>query len=177
MLDRHQPESTHLLYPARRKNDACLVAMRAETDRYMAAIRGKLKLVEENSMVSERLTAQQAATGLKVALRVIGNWDATQSQACRILRISPATYRRAVRGFAAGQRLDRDQQQRIVLVLGIHASLRTVFSNRENVKGFTGFKNDNSFFAGRSPLEVMAQGDMISLYETFKRIQHLRLAC
>ncbi|WP_191830511.1 antitoxin Xre-like helix-turn-helix domain-containing protein [Pseudomonas fluorescens] len=124
----------------------------------------------------ERLTEQQGTTGLKVALRIIGGWEATPSQACRILRISPATYRRASRGTAAGQRLDQDQQQRIGLVLGIHASLRTVFSNQANVKGFPGFKNDNPFFAGRSPLEVMAQGDMISLYETYKRIEHLELA-
>lgn len=127
-------------------------------------------------MVSERLTEQQATTGLKVALRIIGGWEATQIQACRILRISPSTYRRATRDFAAGQRLDQDQQQRIGLVLGIHASLRSVFSNQENVKGFPGLKNDDPFFAGRSPLEVMSSGDMISLYETFKRIEHLELA-
>nr|WP_314876907.1 antitoxin Xre-like helix-turn-helix domain-containing protein [uncultured Pseudomonas sp.] len=126
--------------------------------------------------IGEHLTEQQATTGLKVALRIIGGWEATQVQACRILRISPSTYRRATRGFAAGQRLDHDQQQRIGLVLGIHASLRSVFSNQENVKGFPGLKNDNPFFAGRSPLEVMSSGDMISLYETFKRIEHLELS-
>lgn len=124
-------------------------------------------------MSGERLTEQQAITGLKVALRIIAGWDATQSQACRILRISPATYRRATRGLAAGQRLDHDQRQRIGWVLGIHASLRKAFSNPENVKGFPGFRNNNPFFAGRSPLDVMAQGDMISLYETFKRIAYL----
>lgn len=122
------------------------------------------------------ISEQQAVIGLKVALRIIGGWEATQSQACRILRISSSTYRRASRGIPAGQRLDKDQQQRIGLVLGIHASLRTVFSDKANVRGFPGFKNDNPFFAGRSPLEIMAQGDMISLYETYRRIEHLRLA-
>ncbi len=138
---------------------------------------GKLLTAEENRVISgERLSEQQATTGLKVALRIIGAWEATPSQACRILRISPATYRRAWRGIAAGQRLDQDQQQRIGMVLGIHASLRMVFSNQANVKGFPRFKNDNPFFAGRSPLEVMAQGDMIALFETYKRIEHLVLA-
>lgn len=102
-------------------------------------------------MSGELLTEQQAITGLKVALRIIAGWDATQRQACRILRISPATYRRATRGFAAGQRLDQDQHQRMGWVLGIHAYLRKIFSNPENVKGFPGFKNNNPFFAGRSP--------------------------
>lgn len=70
----------------------------------------------------EHLTEQQATTSLKVALRIIAGWEATQIQACRILRISPAAYRRATRGFAAGQRLDQDQQQRIGLVLGIQSA-------------------------------------------------------
>lgn len=124
----------------------------------------------------DRLTVQQSITGLKIALQIIAGWKATQNQACRILRISSATYRRASRGLAVGQRLDQDQQQRIGLVLGIHASLRTAFSNQANVKGFPGLKNHNPFFAGRSPLEIMAQGSLISLYETYRRIEHLQSA-
>ncbi|WP_412461137.1 antitoxin Xre-like helix-turn-helix domain-containing protein [Pseudomonas sp. SC11] len=119
------------------------------------------------------LTQEQSSTGLKVALRIINAWQATPAQACSILRISSSTYRRAVKGLAAGRRLDLDQQQRIGLVLGIHASLRVVFTNQANVLGFPALKNDNPFFEGRSPVEVMAQGDLISIYETFKRIQRL----
>lgn len=121
----------------------------------------------------ERLTQEQSSTGLKVALRIINAWQATPAQACSILRISSSTYRRALKGLAVGRRLDLDQQQRIGLVLGIHASLRTVFTNQTNVRGFPAYKNDNPFFKGRSPVEVMAQGGLISIYETFKRIQHL----
>jgi len=32
-------------------------------------------------------------------------------------------------------------------------------------------QNNNEFFNGRSPLEVIESGDIIALYETFKRIQ------
>lgn len=127
-------------------------------------------------MSCERLTEEQSSTCLKVALRIIGGWEATPGQACKILRISPSTYRRASKGCSAGRRLDQDQQQRIGLVLGIHASLRTVFANQANVQGFPSFKNDNPFFDGRSPLEIMSQGDMISLYETYKRIEQLEWA-
>ncbi len=70
-------------------------------------------------------------------------------------------------------RLDRDQQQRIGFVLGIHAMLRSVFSNQANVQSFPRLKNGNEFFEERSPLDVMAQGDMISLYETCKRLEKL----
>ncbi|MGE8436136.1 MAG: antitoxin Xre-like helix-turn-helix domain-containing protein [Pseudomonas palmensis] len=122
---------------------------------------------------SERLTQEQSSTGLKVALRIINAWQATPAQACSILRISSSTYRRALKGRVVGRRLDLDQQQRIGLVLGIHVSLRTVFTNQANVRGFPAFKNGNPFFEDRSPVEVMAQGDLISIYETFKRIKHL----
>ncbi|MNH14465.1 hypothetical protein D3C79_740570 [compost metagenome] len=70
--------------------------------------------------------------------------------------------------------LDADQMQRISFVLNIHATLRLVFDNPGNVYGFASMANDNEFFNGRSPLEIMAQGDMISLYETFRRIDMLR---
>lgn len=58
------------------------------------------------------------------------------------------------------------------LVIGIHGFLRAAFSNQVNVKGF-GFKNANAFFEGRTPLEIMAQGDLISLYETYRRIEQI----
>ncbi|MEG5264899.1 antitoxin Xre-like helix-turn-helix domain-containing protein [Pseudomonas sp. JDS28PS106] len=124
-------------------------------------------------MIDQRLAKEQVSVGLRVALRIIDAWDASPAQACKILRISQSTFRRASRNGVAG-RLDLDQQQRIAMVLGIHASLRTAFTNPANVTGFPSLKNDNTFFDGRSPLEVMSQGDMLSLYETFKRIDHLR---
>lgn len=64
--------------------------------------------------------------------------------------------------------------QRISLVLNIHAALRLVFDNPENVYGFPSMENRHEFFNGRIPLEIMGQGDMILLYETFRRIDALR---
>lgn len=121
------------------------------------------------------LSPNKTAVGLKVALHILHDWQATPAQICSILRISYATYRRAVRAPASPRKLDQDQQQRISLVLNIHASLRSVFHNPANVYGFPGAPNKNAFFDGRSPLEVMAQGAMISLYETYKRIHQLEL--
>tara|TARA_R110000822_G_scaffold114599_1_gene246249 strand:+ start:132 stop:470 length:339 start_codon:yes stop_codon:yes gene_type:complete len=106
---------------------------------------------------------------------ILEKWQASSDQACRILRISRSTYTRArQRDVAWSVSLDFDQMQRISFVLNIHATLRMVFDNPENVYGFPAMANDNSFFNGRSPLEIMAQGDMISLYETFRRIDVLR---
>ena len=54
------------------------------------------------------------------------------------------------------------------------SALRTIFDNPDNLYGFMRMPNDNAFFFGRSPLEVMGSGDMVAVYETFKRIDVLR---
>lgn len=85
----------------------------------------------------------------------------------RILRVSRQSLAKADKGV----RLDRDQLTRISLIFNIHAALRQQFSNPDNAYGFMGMRNNNEFFNGRSPLEVIESGDIIALYETFKRIQ------
>ena len=118
---------------------------------------------------------QQCVAGLRAAVTILDKWAASSEQACRILRISRSTYTRArQRDPAWTVALDADQMQRISFVLNIHAALRLVFDNPQNLYGFPALANHNEFFNGRSPLEIMAQGDMISLYETYRRIDVLR---
>lgn len=117
----------------------------------------------------------QGTVGLRTALNILDRWQASSEQSCRILRISRSTYARALQKDPTWSvSLDTDQLQRISLVLNIHSALRVVFDNPENVYGFVAMGNHNDFFNGRSPLEIMAQGDMIALYETFRRIDVLR---
>ncbi|MCW2097856.1 MULTISPECIES: antitoxin Xre-like helix-turn-helix domain-containing protein [Pseudomonas] len=124
---------------------------------------------------AQALTKDQCVAGLRVAVNILEKWQASGEQACRILRISRSTYTRAKQREAEWSvGLDSDQMQRISFVLNIHAALRLVFDNPENVYGFVTMANDNEFFNGRTPLEVMSQGDMISLYETYRRIDVLR---
>jgi hypothetical protein len=123
----------------------------------------------------QAFTKSQCVIGLRAAVGILEKWSASSEQACRILRISRSTYTRARQQDANwAVALDADQMQRISFVLNIHASLRLIFDNPENVYGFPSMANDNEFFNGRSPLEIMSQGDMISLYETFRRIDVLR---
>lgn len=127
------------------------------------------------SLPAVEFTKDQCVAGLRAALRILDKWQASSEQACRILRVSRSTYTRARQlddSWAIG--LDMDQMHRISFVLNIHAALRTVFDNPDNVYGFPGMENRNEFFNGRKPLDVMAQGDFISLYETFRRIDALR---
>ncbi|MCD4863839.1 MULTISPECIES: antitoxin Xre-like helix-turn-helix domain-containing protein [Pseudomonas] len=123
----------------------------------------------------EQFSKSQSTAGLRAALNILDRWQASSEQSCRILRISRSTYTRALQregNWAVS--LDADQLQRVSLVLNMHSALRLVFDNPENVYGFVAMANHNEFFNGRSPLEIMAQGDMISLYETFRRIDVLR---
>ncbi len=50
---------------------------------------------------------------------------------------------------------------RLSLVMGIHKELRCLFSGPE--RGYVWIGRPNDAFGGRSPLEVMAQGDIFSL--------------
>jgi hypothetical protein len=121
------------------------------------------------------LSKEQCVSGLRTALRILDKWDASSEQACRILRISRSTYTRAKQtGSEWSVGLDMDQMHRISFVLNIHAALRTVFDNPDNVYGFPSMANENEFFNGRKPLDIMAQGDIVSLYETFRRVDALR---
>ena len=124
---------------------------------------------------AQSFTKDQCAAGLRVAVNILEKWQASSEQACRILRISRSTYTRAKQRDAEWSvGLDSDQMQRISFVLNIHAALRLVFDNPENVYGFPAMANNNEFFNGRTPLEIMSQGDMISLFETFHRIDVCR---
>ena len=124
---------------------------------------------------AQDFSREHCVAGLRAALNILDKWGASSEQACRVLRISRSTYTRArQRDSAWSVGLDADQLQRISMVLNIHAALRLVFDNPENVYGFPSMENRNEFFNGRAPLDIMAQGDMISLYETFRRIDALR---
>src|SRR5690606_100224 len=115
----------------------------------------------------------RATVGLRTAMKIMERWGATREQMARILRVSGSTLARAKAGNETIG-LDNDQLDRISYVLNIHAALRLVFDNPDNVYGFVKLNNHNAFFNGRKPLDVMADGSFVSLYETFRRIDGLR---
>jgi uncharacterized protein (DUF2384 family) len=118
-------------------------------------------------------TKDFGSVALRTAVKIMEHWQASSKQIESVLRISRSTYAR-VKELQRPVSLDSDQLARISLVLNIHASLRTIFDNPDNVYGFPSMNNDNAYFDGRSPLEIMAEGSFIQLYETFRRIDALR---
>ncbi len=117
------------------------------------------------------LTFGDRGVVLRTALNILELWKATPQQACSILRVTHSRISRIRQG--KGVKLDRDQLERASIVLNCHASLRHIFENPENVYGFMSMENYNDFFNGRKPLEIMAQGEVLSLFETYKRIDAL----
>ncbi|WP_293265000.1 antitoxin Xre-like helix-turn-helix domain-containing protein [Neptunomonas sp.] len=116
-----------------------------------------------------------AATGLKAAVTIMEKWGASGEQGEAILRVSHSTYARAKKKAQMQEvNLDRDQITRISFILNIHAALRLIFDNPDNLYGFMSMINHNPFFAGRSPLQVMGNGDFVAVYETFRRIDSMR---
>lgn len=133
-------------------------------------------MAETNPPLLE-LTKDHCVAGLCAAVGILDKWGASTDQACGVLRISRSTFVRAMqREPEWAVTLDPDQMQRISFVLNIHAALRLIFDNPKNVYGFVSMANNNDFFKGRSPLEIMTQGDMDSLSETFLRVDALMRA-
>jgi hypothetical protein len=117
----------------------------------------------------------KCAAGLKAAVAILEKWGASGEQATAILRVSRSTYARAKRRDPEWQvSLDEDQLTRISLVLNIHAALRVIFDNPENLYGFMAMANHNAYFHGRSPLQIISSGGILALYDTFRHIDSLR---
>ncbi len=125
---------------------------------------------------AQELDENKIAIGLRTAINILDKWGASVKQTSSILRISASTYAlvQSKENTDWSTSFDADVIQRISLILNIHSALRSIFNNLDNVYGFVGMKNDNHFFNGRSPLEVMVQGDLVSLHEVFKCIDSLR---
>ncbi|ART62741.1 hypothetical protein C8D96_2705 [Kushneria marisflavi] len=126
----------------------------------------------QQDVVSDRA---KCATGLRAVIKILGQWDATGEQIQNILRISPSTLARAKRADREWTiALDRDQVTRMSLVLNMHAALRTVFENPDNLYGFMKMANHNEGFSGDSPLNRMASGDILALMSVASRIDAMR---
>lgn len=111
--------------------------------------------------------------GLKTVLAILDRWGCSAEQQRAILGLPKATYYKYKQKPESAS-LSRDQIERLSYLLNIHAHLRLIFDNPENLYGFMAMKNRNPFFNGKSPLEVIATGRFGHLYETAKQIDSLR---
>ena len=120
-----------------------------------------------------KIDSTVVATGLKTVLNILEKWGCSADQMAAIL----CTSRSAVYKYLKDPKkasLNADQVERISYLLNIHAALRILFENPDNIYGFMSMPNANPGFNGRSPLDVISTGSFGALYETFRRIDALR---
>lgn len=103
---------------------------------------------------------QRLATGLKAAETLLFKWGVPLEL---IQVILPAK--------------EENLEVRISHLLNIHAALRTLFSNEDNVYGFMSRTNNNTFFNGRSPISIIVSGRLSDLEEVRDKIDSLVLRC
>ena len=116
-----------------------------------------------------QLSDQQASTALRVAIKILQLWGVLEQEQSVILGFN----RKNLTEDQMQSALSKDQLSHISLILDIHATLRSVFSNPANQHGFMRMRNNNSFFNGRTPMEIIGSGELKDLYETWHRIKSL----
>jgi uncharacterized protein (DUF2384 family) len=126
-----------------------------------------------SEQTTDTLSPAVASKGLQAVLTILDKWGCAPEQEWNILGMKRSTYYRCREG-GDKPRLSRDQAERISYILNIHAALRVVFDNPENVYGFMSMDNNNPFFNGRTPMALISSGNFGALYEVFKRIDALR---
>ena len=106
------------------------------------------------------ITQDEAEATARAAINLFSKWQISDAEARKILGDLP---QRTFARWKAGQigRIDRDLATRLSLLMGIHKGLRHLFSDHQ--RGYAWVKRPNEVFNGRTPLEIMCEGDMFAL--------------
>lgn len=107
-----------------------------------------------------QITAEEAFAAARAVIVLFEKWGLTDAVARDVLGgLSPRTYAR----WKAGdhKHITRDQATRLSLLMGVHKGLRSLFKDPR--RGYAWMTKPNDIFGGRTPAEIMAQGDMFSL--------------
>lgn len=113
-----------------------------------------------------------AIAGFKAVDKILSLWGCSTMQSQNILKVSKSNYHK-FKCHPETTKLSDDQLERVSHLLNIHQSLHVLFSNPANVNGFMSLKNNNDFFAGRTPIEIISSGRFGDLYEVSRRISVL----
>ncbi len=90
-----------------------------------------------------------ARIGLKAAMSILDKWQCNTAQVEKLLELKFADIE-----LESAPELTRNQLLRISYILNIHARLRIVFSNTDNIYGFMTMINHNAPFNGSTPLDI-----------------------
>ena len=124
----------------------------------------------------QALDSDTASKAFNVAHNIVERWGCNPAQKEALFGMKKSALYQKISAAAEKKaiRLDRDQFDRVSFILNIHQALKLVFSNDENVYGFVNMPNNNPYFNGKTPMEIMETGSLPSLYEVYRRVDSLR---
>jgi hypothetical protein len=107
-----------------------------------------------------RITDEEALALVRAVVGLFRRWNLTDAQACVLLGgLSTATYSRWKRGEIG--RIGVDLATRLANLIGIHKSLRILFTDTSRV--YDWIRRRNEVFGGESALDVMLRGRLTDL--------------
>jgi Protein of unknown function (DUF2384) len=115
--------------------------------------------------------AAQAA--VSSALNIMDKWSCSEKEKMALLGVGRSTLHK-YQAAPSSARLSPDLLERISYLLNIHAVLRILFENPENVYGFVRLPNNNPFFNGKTPMDILSTGLMSALYEVYRHLDAIR---
>lgn len=120
-----------------------------------------LQIVETTPVdfTPEPVSDAEGAAMFRAAVNLFRLWRVTDEQAAILLDMPLRSYRRWKSGEIG--RIDRDGKARLSNLMGIHRALRVIF--REAQRGYAWISTANDAFGGLSALDVMLEGELISL--------------
>ncbi|ABN63779.1 MULTISPECIES: hypothetical protein [Shewanella] len=107
------------------------------------------------------------SVGIRAVLKILEKWSCDQQQVKALLKL-PENYNDL---DFEHENFSLEQVERVRCILNIHASLRTLFTNPENVYGFMSMVNHNSPFNGSTPLNFILNDKAYNFQLVIKHLE------
>ncbi|MCL1077281.1 hypothetical protein L2734_03655 [Parashewanella spongiae] len=111
----------------------------------------------------------RSITGFKAAFKILKSWECNDQQIQKILSLDDTSFL-IFKANPEKAELTNEQFTRISYLLNMHSVLRSLFNNPTNTTDFMRMINDNEFFEGRAPLDVIDSGEIEDLANTANQI-------
>lgn len=119
---------------------------------------------------TKEMLADATPSAFKAVIKIMESWSCSRSQMSIILAIPYSTLGRYMKS-PDKVRLSRDQQTRLSYILNIYQLIRTMFNNQTNVDNFMSLKNLNGMFKGRRPIDLLLEGSIENIRDTYRHIE------
>lgn len=124
----------------------------------------------DSKLPTKEMLSDATPAALKAVIKIMESWSCSRSQMSVILAIPYSTLGRYMK-TPEKARLSRDQQTRLSYILNIYRLIRMAFNNQANVDNFMSLENHNGQFNGRRPLDLLLEGSIENIRDTYRHIE------